>query len=161
VTRRRGLGASEQGSTLTEFGMSIPVILLVIYAFTEICLAIYSSDLCSELARVGTRYAMFHGSSCPTSSNPTCEATASQVNTYVSTWYAAGSSQKVLNLACRSITVNTTYAAAGSNSFAATNSEAPGGQVQVTVTCAFPITLPFVPPNGLSLTSSSVMTIMQ
>jgi hypothetical protein len=153
--------AADEGSSPIELAVSLQATMLLLYCFMQVCLAYYSIDLVSELARVGTRYAMYHGASCPNSSNPTCEATASQVNTYVEGYYQNGEGTNLPNIACRPITVNTTYAAAGSSSYAAGNSEAPGGSVKVTVTCALAIAVPLAPQHSLTFSSTSVMPIVQ
>jgi hypothetical protein len=111
----------------------------------ELCLAFYSYDLISECAREGTRYAMVRGATCPTAASPTCEATAAQVNTYVS-------SISLPNLGGGTMTVDTTYP---------DGNESVGSRVQVKVTYAFPIQMPFVPKKALSMTSTSVMYIVQ
>jgi hypothetical protein len=107
----------------------------------------------SETAREGTRYAMVHGASCPTSGNPTCEATAAEVDAYVLGLGWA-------NAAGGTMTVCTYYNNNACNTNP-TGSEAVGNPVKVTVTYVFPITMPFVPTKSLTMTSSSQMTIIQ
>jgi Flp pilus assembly protein TadG len=135
----------EQGGTALEMAVTLPVLLAMIFCFMEICLAFYSRDMISEAAREGTRYAMFHGASCPNSTNPTCEATAAQVNSYVTGlgWP---------NLAGGTMTVATTYP---------NGNEAVGSLVQVKMTYVFPITMAFVPKNSLTMSSTSEAYILQ
>lgn len=133
------------GASLVELGVTLPVLMTLLFCMFEVCLAFYSHDLISEFARQGTRYAMVHGASCPTTSNPTCEATATQVNTYVS-------SLSMPNIAGGTITPATTYP---------DGNEAVGSRVQVKVTYVFPIKMPFVPTSALTMTSTSVMRIIQ
>jgi hypothetical protein len=111
----------------------------------QICLAFYTHNLISELAREGTRYAMVRGASCPNSTSPTCEVTASEVNSYVS-------SIALPNLAGGTMTVATTYP---------NGNEAVGSTVQVKITYVFPIKMPFVPTPSYTMTSTSVMYILQ
>jgi hypothetical protein len=89
----------------------------------ELCLAFYSHDMISEAAREGSRYAIYHGATCPTSASPTCEATATQVNSYVTGlgWP---------NLAGGAMTVATTYPNGNENV---------GSLVQVKITYVFAI----------------------
>jgi Flp pilus assembly protein TadG len=141
---------------LVEFSISLALLCLLIFCFMEICLLFYTHNLIAELARQGTRYASVHGASCPTSANPTCKATASQVNSYVS-------SITLPNLGGGTVTVATGYASAGSGSFTSTGCESAGCSVKVTVSYVFPIVMPFVPkgsPN-ISMTSTSVAVIQQ
>jgi Flp pilus assembly protein TadG len=135
----------EEGSTLVEFAVTLPTLFAFLFCFINICLLLYSYEMISQSAREGTRYAMVRGASCPTSTNPTCEVTASQVNTYVSgkTWP---------NVAGGTITPNTTYP---------DGNEAVGSRVKVTVTYVFHFALPFVPNNSYTISSTSETTIIQ
>ena len=145
--------ASEKGMTLVEMAVTLPVLFAFLFCFMELSLAFYSYNMISETAREGTRYAMVHGASCPTSGNPTCEATAAQVDTYV---LGIGWA----NLAGGTMTVCVYY----NNNTCNTNpsgSEAVGNPVKVTVTYVFPITMLFVPTNSLTMKSTSQMTIIQ
>ena len=127
--RTAELAGAENGSSLIEMSLALPVLFTLMFCFMELCLAFYSRNMISECAREGTRYAMFRGASCPSAATPTCEATASQVNTYVSGigWP---------NIAGGTMTVNTTYPG---------GSEAVGNAVKVQVTYVFPFHAPFVP----------------
>lgn len=148
------LARDERGSSLIEMAVTLPVLFTFLYCFMEVCLAFYSQDLISELAREGTRYAMVHGASCPTSGNPTCEVTASQVNSYVS-------GLGLPNIAGGTLTPATKYAASGTTSFSTSGPETPGSLVQVQITYTFPITMPLLPRSSFTLTSTSVATIVQ
>ena len=141
----KDIAVSDDGATLVEMAVTLTVLFALVFCFMEICLIIYSHNLISELAREGTRYAMVRGATCPTSSNPTCEVTASQVNSYVS-------SIALPNLAGGTITVATTYP---------NGNESPGSTVQVKVTYIFAITMHYVPTPSFTMTSTSVMTILQ
>jgi len=95
------------------------------------------------------RYALLLSSTCTNSSGASSTATAAQVNTYVGGlgW---------TNLAGGTMTVNTTY-------------KTPAGGVGtnivsdfvVQITYVFPITMPFVPKNSITLKSASQMPIIQ
>jgi Flp pilus assembly protein TadG len=137
--------AGEGGSSLVEFAVSLPILLTFIFCFMEMCLAFYSYNLISELAREGSRYAMVRGASCPSSSNPTCEVTAAQVNSYVS-------SLGYPNIGAGTITVATTYP---------NGNESVGSTVKVQVTYVLRITIPLVPKNALTMSSTSQEYIVQ
>lgn len=136
---------AENGGALIEMAVALPVLFTLMFCFIEMCLAVYSKNLISECAREGTRYAVYHGSSCPNSSSPTCEATAAQVNSYVTGlgWP---------NLAGGTMTVNTVYPSGNEN---------PGSLVTVVVSYTLPIRVPFTPTNTLSFSSTSQMRILQ
>ena len=135
----------DDGSGLIELAVTLPALFGLFFCFMEMCLAFYSYDMISESAREGTRYAMVRGASCPTSSNPTCEVTATQVNTHVSGlgWP---------NVAGGTMTVNTTYPS---------GNEAVGSLVQVKVTYVFAIKMPLVPKSSLTMNSTSEAYIIQ
>lgn len=139
------LTTSDGGGTLIESAMSLSVLFILMFYFMEICLALYARVIIAESAREGARYAMVHGASCPTASNPTCEATPSQVNAYVS---ALGWP----NLAGGTMTVATTYT---------NGTETVGSPVQIKVTYAMTPNMPFVPRATLTMTSTAQATIEQ
>jgi Flp pilus assembly protein TadG len=136
---------SEDGGALVEFAASLIVLFTMFFCFFEVALATYSTHLIAELAFEGARYAMVHGSSCPTSSNPTCEVTAAQVNTFVT-------SLPLPKLVGGTLTANTTYPDGNEN---------PGSRVTVKVSYVFPITMPLVPKSSLHFSTSSTLYIVQ
>lgn len=151
-----GLAGEDDGSSMVEFALSLTLLFGIIFCFMELCLIFYTHHMIAEMAREGTRYASVHGASCPTTANPTCEKTHSQVNTYVS-------GIKLPNLGGGTLTVTTGYASSGSSTFTTTGCESVGCSVKVTVGYLFPIVMPFVPkgtPN-LSMSASSVAVIQQ
>ena len=137
---------SEDGSALIEFALTLPTLCCLLFCFLELCLLFYSYDMISESAREGNRYAIVRGASCQTSAGVSCETTAAKVNTYVSNlgWP---------NLAGGTMVVDTTYPKNGS--------DVVGNPVQTTVTYTFRITMPLVPTSAFSLSSTSVMYILQ
>jgi Flp pilus assembly protein TadG len=144
--RRGKMGLREdEGSTLIEFAVTLPALFGLIFCFINICLMLYTFEMCSQSAREGTRYAMVRGASCPSTASPTCEVTAAQVNTYVSrvTWP---------NVAGGTVTPNTTYP---------DGNESVGSHVQVTVTYTYHLMLPFVPNKTFTFVSTSKTTIIQ
>jgi Flp pilus assembly protein TadG len=142
--RKPALAAGEDGSALIELAVTLPALFALLFCFMEMCLAFYSYDMISDAARQGTRYAMFRGTSCTTASGSSCTVTATQVNTFVS-------GLSTPNSAAGTISVNTTFPS---------GNEATGSLVKVQVTYTFPIKMPFVPSNSLTLVSTSETTIV-
>ena len=144
-TRNEAPVGSESGQSMLELAVTLPALLALIFCFIELCMMFYSYNMISESAREGTRYAMVHGATCPTSANPTCMVTATQVNTYVSGlgWP---------NLGGGTVAVATSYP---------DGNEAIGSRVRVQVTYVFPITMPYVPTNSISMSTTSQMNIIQ
>jgi hypothetical protein len=135
----------EDGQSMVEVAVTLPVVFTLIFCFMEMCLAFYTHNMISELAREGTRYAMVRGSSCLTMASASCQATALQVNTFVS---GIG----FPNLGGGAIIPLTTYP---------DGNAAIGSRVQISITYVFPITMPFVPTNSISMSTISVATIIQ
>ena len=140
------MARGDDGQSLVEFAISSTVLLTFIFCMAEATLAYYSYDMISECAREGTRYAMVRGSSCTTSSSSSCEVGASQVNTYVNGlgWP---------NLGGGTMTVNTTYPDGNENPQTS--------RVKVAIQYVFPIEVPFVPRNSITMNASSVAYIIQ
>ncbi|HTB98639.1 MAG TPA: TadE family protein [Terracidiphilus sp.] len=135
----------EEGQALIEAALAVPIVAAFMFTMIELCLVFYSYCLSSELAREGSRYAIVHGATCLNSSNGSCTATASAVNTYVSQlgWP---------NLGGGTITPATSFPDGNQN---------PGNRAQVQVTYTFPVNLPFLPKETLTMSSQSVMYIIQ
>jgi Flp pilus assembly protein TadG len=136
---------SDEGSALVEFALTVPLLFTFFFGLIEVSMAIYTHQVISETAREGTRYAMVHGSTCLNGSGNSCTVTASNVNSYVAAipWP---------NIGGGTTTINTTYP---------DGNEAPGSRVQVTITYAFPFRVPFIPTSTLTMSSTSVMYIIQ
>ena len=140
-----GDSSCEQGQAVIEAAIALPIVSAFVFAMIEICLAFYSFCMISESAREATRYAIVHGATCQTAAKSSCTASISSINTYVTTlgWP---------NLGNGTITANTSFPDGNQN---------PGSRVQVKVNYVFPIQLPFVPRNSISMASSSVMYFIQ
>lgn len=145
----RGCLRSEEGAHLVEFALTLPILLGVIFGLMQVCLALYMHEYTSELAREGTRYAIFHGPTCKTSGGASCTVTAAGVNSYVA------------GLGWPNIGGGAFNASNVSTTFPGTGGQLVGNPVVVTVTYQYPYKIPFVTSKTLSLTSTSQMTIVQ
>jgi hypothetical protein len=148
---RKILARAEQGEFLVSFALSFPILFGFIFGLMQVCLALYSHEYISELAREGARYAIVHGPDCLSSGGASCEVTATtgagsypSVNSYVS---GIG----FPNLGGGTVIVSTTYP----------NGEAVSEPVLVKVTYVFPYHLPFITSSSLSMSSTSEMNIIQ
>jgi Flp pilus assembly protein TadG len=154
-SRRRDAWRETDGSALVETAVSFTVFFSLLFCFMEVCLAYYSHDLISELAREGTRYAMYRSSACSAPGSVSCATTNTQVQTYVSGlgWP---------NLAGGTITPAACYICSGATTCGTTQTcNIVGSTAKVTVTYVFPIHLAFVPRNSITMTSVSEMPIVQ
>jgi Flp pilus assembly protein TadG len=141
----KDIAKGEEGSSLIEMALSYSILFTLLFCVMEICLAFYSQHMISEAARGGARYAMVHGASCTTSAGASCTLTSANINTYVNglVWP---------NIAGGTMSANTTYPNGNENV---------GSEVQVQVTYTFKVTMPFVPKNTITLTSTSKVPILR
>jgi Flp pilus assembly protein TadG len=151
VGRLGVLARCQSGQSLVELALVLPIMLTFVFGLMEICLAFYTHAYISELSREGTRYAIFHGSTCETSAGASCAAstTASDATSVVA--YVKGIGLPNLGGGTLNPVVN----------YLDSNSEAPGSRVQVSITYRFPYNIPFIPASTLSMSSSSTMYIIQ
>ena len=141
----KDIARGEEGSSLVEMALSYSVLFILLFCVMETCLAFYSQHMISEAARGGARYAMVHGSSCTTSTGSSCTLGSAQINTFVTglVWP---------NIAGGTMSANTTYPNGNENV---------GSEVQVQVTYTFKVTMPFVPKDTITLTSTSKVPILR
>lgn len=146
----------ERGSAIVEFALASMVLLTLVFGVIAIAMALYAYHFVSDAAREGTRYAINRGSSCLAYSGFTsaCPAIESDVQSYVRGLAFPGINPSLMD-------VYTTWPTTGST---CTPSPAPycnnpGNLVQVTVRYHFPLTIPFIPAETLTMTSSSEMVI--
>lgn len=147
--RGRGCLRGEEGAELVEFALTLPILIGVIFGLMQICLALYTHEYLSEMAREGTRYAMVHGPTCKKSGGASCTATAANVNSYVA------------GLGWPNIGGGTFNASNVTTTFPGTGGQLVGNPVVVSITYQFPYKIPFVTSKTLSMTSKSQMTIVQ
>ena len=159
-TMKRGCGrlCGDQGQTLYEFALIFGVLFMLLLGILELALAGYAYHYVSEAAREGTRYAIVRGSSC--AGMPDCNASADQISTYVKGLGYGGINSNYM-------TVNTTWwspsviAPSPVWSKCAGTCNAPGNMVEVAVTYAYPLTIPFWRDVTINLNSTSQMVISQ
>jgi hypothetical protein len=147
----RALLCGEDGSELAEMAFTLPILVGLIFGLMQVCLALYTHAYISELAREGSRYAALHGANCmSTSTSASCTVTPAQVATYVKT------TTGLPNVGGGTISVDTVTA----NMFPDGDQISPH-RVKVKVTYIFPYKIPFVTSSNLTMSSTSVMTILQ
>jgi hypothetical protein len=141
----QSLSRNEDGQSIIELALTLPILMTFSIGFMQICMAFYIHEAISEEVREGTRYAMVRGSSCLTSGGASCTATAADVNTVVS---GIG----FVNPNSGSMVVNTTYPDGNEN---------PGSRVKVSVQFVFGLSIPFTSIQPISMSTSSTMYIIQ
>jgi Flp pilus assembly protein TadG len=143
----------EQGATLVETALSIVILLAFIFGIMETGLALYTYHFIAEAAREGTRYAIVRGSTC-TGFASACPASSSDVQNYVTNLGFPGIDPSKM-------TVNPVWLAYTSGSPCSAVCNSPGNLIKVTVTYNFPLSVPFVPAQTFTLSSTSAMIISQ
>ncbi len=153
----------ESGSSLVEFSLSAVVLLMAVAGVMDFSRALYIDHFLANAASEATRYAMvrgatFAGNPCSTASTASCDATAANVTSYVTSLSPTG-----INTA--NMTVNTTWpgtSPTGSSCVSAVSSKnSPGCVVNVTITYSFNFAVPILPANTLVLTGSSAVAIAE
>jgi Flp pilus assembly protein TadG len=143
---KRRCWSSEEGANLVESALSMAILLSMILGIMEICLALYSYNYVAEAARVGARYAIVRGSSCPG-----CIATSDNIQTYV-----RGLAYPGINNATVTAAWPDTGSSCTPSSLPCNN---PGNNVRVTVTYPFNLNIPFISSTTINMTSTSKMII--
>jgi Flp pilus assembly protein TadG len=139
-----GRHEGERGQALVEFAMTIPVVFMVIFAIIDFGRSLYTYDLVTSAARVGSRYAIVHGSACTPA--PGCTASSAGIQTFVRST-VTGVDSSTLNVTA------TWPAVVGCPGGSAT----PGCPVLVTITYPFKYILSF--NLTVTMTSTSQMVI--
>jgi len=147
---RRG----ETGAVLVETALTTILLLTIVFGVITMGLALYTYNVVAASAREATRFAMVRGADC-TSWATACPASAADVRNYIE------QNLDFPGINVSKLSVSTSWVAAPGAAACAANCNIPGNQVHVTVTYTFPLTIPFVSRNTLSLTSTSQMVISQ
>jgi Flp pilus assembly protein TadG len=145
----------EEGSAIVEFAMAAILLLTVVFGVIAICFALYTYNVVSEAAREGTRYAIVRGSSCNSFASA-CPASQTDIQDYVQYLGFPGIDPNSMT-----VTANWSPTTAGLTCTPSATCNNPGNQVQVTVTYQFPLVIPFVPSQTLSMSNSAQMVISQ
>lgn len=151
---------SESGGTLVETALSMTLLLTLLFGIIEVGLMLYSYHFISNAAREGTRYAIVRGSSwgttCSAYTSSGCTATTTQIQQYVLNLGFPGIDPNKLF-----VTPTSSLTVGGSTCSSFTSCNAASNVVQVKVTYNFPFSVPFVPSQTISMSSTSQMVISQ
>lgn len=153
----------EQGSALVEYAIVLTVLLTFLFGIMDFSRFLYTYHFVAEVAREGSRYAIvrgstFSGTSCTTTSFA-CDATNTDVQNYVRGLAPPG-------ITASSVGVNATWTGTAPSGSSGTCSNSngnngPGCQVQVVVSYPFKFIFPFLPKSSWTVSSTSVMVIIQ
>jgi hypothetical protein len=179
---RRGI-FREEGANLVEMALACSVFFAMLFGIIEFCLVFNCYTFVAEAAREATRYAVIRGSdSClPSASFPNCDlnptgatnpTSGNPLQTYVqglgypfaksmavsATWWGPPTTSSSSPPATSWPTQCTTASFTDSGG-ATLFCNAPGNQVQVTVSYTFPLHIPFWKAASIPLSSTSEMMI--
>jgi Flp pilus assembly protein TadG len=142
----------ERGNALAEFALLSTFAILAIFGVIEAARALYTYHLVSNAARLGTRYAIVHGSTCSVTL-PSCTAASSDdIQAYVRS-VSPGIDPDALS-------VVTTWQQAPACSSPSPYQGA-GCIVTVTASYSFSSVVPLLGLSGIPMRSQSVMVISQ
>jgi Flp pilus assembly protein TadG len=173
IVRRRGILAQcfhglrgEEGATIVEFAYASMALFALLFGVLELCLAVYSYDFTSEMARDGARYLIVRGAKCTGGTAFGCGSSNSDVQTYLRSenfpaintnnltthtyWYTSAAAPP--NMTWTTLCATDTYSAACA---------VQGNAVQVVVNYAFTMNVPYVKPFTINMSNSSQMVISQ
>jgi hypothetical protein len=158
---------NEEGGSLVEMAFSCLILIPVLFGILEMSIGLYCYHFAANAAREATRWSIVRGSTCngifgkgycsPTSATGT-GADANDIAQYVSSLgYPFSANATTVTKWC----VNGGAVPATWTSCSTTQNNAPGNQVQVTVSYTYPLIIPFVKSTTMNLSSVSSMTIVQ
>ena len=168
IVKYRRIASGDAGSALAEMSLGASLIFAMFFGIFQVCLGSYASHYVADAAREGARYAIVHGSaSCANTSNrlPNCGASTATIVNYVKGLQYPGIVPANLTVVVTYLTGSgstttgsllTTWATCSSGTC-----NAPGNMVNVKVTYAFPLAIPFAPSRTISVTSTSQMVVQQ
>lgn len=157
----------EEGSSLVEMALSCLILIPMLFGIIQLSMAMYCYHYAADAAREATRWAVVRGANCasyfnnaycsPTDSTGT-GADGGDINAYVKSLgypYSAN------------VTTATKWCAVSGSGTASwptctsTQSNSTGNLVQVTVSYSFPLVVPFLRNNNVTVSSVSSMPIVQ
>lgn len=148
----------EEGSTMIEFALSSAVLFSLLFGILTVCLALYSYNAIAEAAREGARFAIVRGSASCGYNTPCNVGKAPSTDTSVSDFIK---SQSLPGINTANIQVTSSWPTTGVNCTPnpAPGCNNPGNLVKVKVVYSFPMSIPFVPAQTLSMSSTAQMVI--
>lgn len=140
---------AQRGASMIEFVLALTFVLVFVFGILESARALYTYHTVSNLARLGSRWAIVRGANCSVLDN--CNADQTAVQTYVR-------SQAFALMNASQITALVNWP--GNNATCPSGStNARGCLVSVTVSYPFTFSVPLLSLPAITLSSSSQMII--
>jgi Flp pilus assembly protein TadG len=149
----------EGGSAVVEMALSSVILFAVFFGVFQTAMAFYSYQYLSDAAREGARWAIVRGStSCTNNGISGCGATPTDVQTYIRNLNYPGINSS-------NLTATVSYYSAPSTSggdwVLCNNCNSPGKRIKVYLQYSYPLNIPFIPSQTLTMKSVSQMVIAQ
>jgi Flp pilus assembly protein TadG len=149
---------NEDGAVVVEMAISCLVLLTVLLGVFEGCLAAYTYNLVTHLAREGSRWAIVRGSDCHTNTpgQDSCGADEAAIAAHLQGMAFPGTDASRM-------TVTANWYAPGTTTPCGTAiiCKSPGNTIEVKVAYNFPLALPLVSINAIAMGSTSRLVISQ
>lgn len=151
----------EEGSSLVETGMSLLIFLPLLFGAIQFSLVFYTYHDVTDAARQAVRWAAVRGATSCTNTPGLydCKATSDEIQSFVRGLGYPGLVASNINVSTNWLTASSTPTSWSACSSSPCN--APGNQVQVTVTYSYPISIPYWKSTNFNITSTSAMVIAQ
>jgi Flp pilus assembly protein TadG len=151
----------QEGSALLEAALTFGIVMLLLFGAVEFSYAFYAYQDVADAARQASRWASVRGStSCANVPGLSgCGASSGDIQTYVQNLAYAGIVTANLNTSVTWLSASTSTPTTWSA--CATPCKSPGNQVQVTVSYAFPLAVPYWKASTINFSSTGSMVIAQ
>jgi Flp pilus assembly protein TadG len=151
--------SEEGGSAVVEMALSSVILFALFFGVFQTAMAFYSYQYLSDAAREGARWAIVRGStSCTNNGISGCGATGTDVQTYIRNLNYPGINSS-------NLTATVSYYSAPSTSggdwVLCTGCNSPGKRIKVYLQYSYPLNIPFIPSQTLTMKSVSQMVIAQ
>ena len=144
MTQPPGVRHGQRGQATAEFALAATLALVLLFGTVDFGRAMFTYDNLGNLARLGARYAMVHGSACSTTG---CPATVQSIQSYVQS--------KATGDDAAHMTITPTW---GPSSYCSVSAQTPGCWVNVAVSYPFHFAFHWA---SVTITASSQMIISQ
>lgn len=168
IQKRFHLTREEEGSTLVEFAVTVPLLMLLFFGVIQGMFAMYVYHYTAWAAQQGARYAIVRGytwsqnatTSCSTSLVYNCTASPANIQTYVQSLGAINASRLTINTSNSYVWPGTNPDGTGTGCTGTSKANSKGCLVKVTAYYSFNF-VPFVPLTGLTMGATSEKVILQ
>ena len=169
MAKLRRIAMSDAGGNVLEMALSSAILFSMFFGVFEVALGSYTSHYVADAAREGARYAIVRGSqSCVNTPNlSNCNASTTAIANYVKGLSYPGivpANMTVSVTYLTGTTVTDTSTGQTLTTWAACSSgtcNTPNNMVNVAVSYAFPLAIPFAPKRTINVSSSSQMVVQQ